>query len=111
MSLTTPKEFPQVSTTRGPTMTPRAKQNIRNISFTVSGAALLSALVWATPKAQTMLDATYVRRDTFTVYQASIAARDSAFLGRARLDSVALAYELRELRQLIRSCAKHPDTC
>ena len=93
-------------------MAPSTKQKWKvGGTITISAGALLTALAWGAPKAATVLDATYVRRDTFAVFQADLTRRTAT-------DSVALLYELRELQMrvvrldsTIRRCAKHPDTC
>lgn len=63
-------------------MTPRAKRTWKIGTITISGAAVLAAIVWGTPKALALAvaasntaNATYVRRDSFAIFQAGLAAK------------------------------------
>jgi hypothetical protein len=73
-------------------MTPTTKK--RAVSFTISSAALVTAMAWGAPRAAPIVNQHWVLRDTFTVFQVGLAMK-------AQRDSLNLVSELHELRRMV----------
>lgn len=97
-------------------MSPHAKK--KAWSFTITGAAIVSAMAWGAPRAAPLVNQHWVLTDTFNVFQQAIARKMADDSSRRISDSLKANAAAREIQYhidstagVLKACIRHPEEC